>query len=80
MAFFAAPGAAERAGFRACRRCRPGAGPGDPRAAWVARACRLLESNAEEPVTLAALSREVGVSPHHLQRVFKKVTGVSPRE
>ncbi len=44
------------------------------------RACAYIESHLDESVTLAALGREVGVSPSHLQRTFKKIVGVSPKE
>ncbi len=53
---------------------RPGA------TGWVERACRFLEQEHEGPVTLARLSAEVGVSPYYLQRTFKRLTGVSPRQ
>ncbi|MDJ0608704.1 MAG: methylated-DNA--[protein]-cysteine S-methyltransferase [Kiloniellales bacterium] len=46
----------------------------------VRRACELIEERVGEPVTLAALAEELGASPWHLQRVFKKATGVSPRD
>jgi len=72
--FFDDPESAEKAGFRACKRCS-----GYPGAEVVERACRFLASHAEEPVTLAALGRELNVSPFHLQRTFKKVTGVTPK-
>ena len=79
--FFAGPDEAERAGFRACLRCRPreaavGSGPDE----WVRRACRHIEESPDERVTLEALAKIVGLSPHHLQRRFKQATGVSPRQ
>lgn len=46
----------------------------------VQEACRLIENNREEPLTLAHLGAEVGLSPAHLQRLFKRVTGISPRQ
>jgi AraC family transcriptional regulator of adaptative response/methylated-DNA-[protein]-cysteine methyltransferase len=46
----------------------------------VQQACAYLEGHLDEPVTLEALGRALGVSPYHLQRMFKRVTGVSPRE
>lgn len=70
---------AAAAGFRACRRCRPdAAGAPDPAAELVAGACRLIEGSERVP-TLAELGAELGVSPYHLQRTFRAVTGVSPR-
>jgi AraC family transcriptional regulator of adaptative response/methylated-DNA-[protein]-cysteine methyltransferase len=77
--FFPVPAAAEQAGYRACRRCRPrDAARGDQAVALTERACRMMEQAASSP-TLAALGRQLGVSPRHLQRVFTRVTGVSPR-
>ncbi len=75
--FFAGPNDAERAGYRACLRCRPTEIAAQ--AQYVARARQVLD-RAEEPVTLAELSRQVGLSSFHLQRLFKRVTGLSPRE
>lgn len=79
--FFAGPAAAEAEGFRACRRCRPrtvAAEDADLRA--VRLASRTLDARLDAPPTLAELGTEVGLSPWHLQRVFKRVVGVSPRE
>ena len=77
--FFGSPDGAEAAGFRACLRCRPReAGTPADRAVEAARA--YLETHADERVTLADLAREVGLSPNHLQRTFKRVVGVSPRQ
>jgi len=80
VSFFSTPDEAERSGFRACRRCRPRAsGPVGPARA-VERACAWIEEHLDEPVTLEALASEVGLSPWHLQRTFKRLTGVSPSE
>ena len=76
--FFATPAAAESAGYRACRRCRPGEGEPDP-LRRVREAQQYLESHLDETVTLDRLGREVGLSPWHLQRTFKRLTGVTPR-
>jgi AraC family transcriptional regulator, regulatory protein of adaptative response / methylated-DNA-[protein]-cysteine methyltransferase len=71
--------AAERAGFRPCKRCRPNeAALADQHAAAVARACRLIEA-AEETPSLAALARAAGLSRFHFHRVFKALTGVTPK-
>lgn len=80
VTFFDTPEQAERAGFRPCLRCRPR--DDRPRAALeeaVAHARRLLDTAGPAP-TLAQLGEAVGLSPHHLQRLFKRATGVSPRE
>ena len=77
--FHPTPADAERAGFRPCRRCRPNQPPLEQlHAATVAESCRAIEGAAEMP-TLAALARRAGLSPHHFHRVFKSVTGVTPR-
>jgi AraC family transcriptional regulator, regulatory protein of adaptative response / methylated-DNA-[protein]-cysteine methyltransferase len=75
--FFPNPNEAERAGYRACLRCKPT--EVSSQAQYVTRARQLLD-NAEGVVTLAQLSRQVGLSPFHLQRLFKRATGLSPRE
>jgi AraC family transcriptional regulator of adaptative response/methylated-DNA-[protein]-cysteine methyltransferase len=77
--FFEQPEDAEGAGFRACRRCHP-ASTHDPKSAWIARVCRLIEARAGERVRLADLSDAAGVSAFHLQRMFKRALGVSPRQ
>ena len=80
VSFYSAPDAAEQAGFRACRRCHPREAGLAPNAAVVERARAYIEKHPDETVTLASLASAVGVSPFHLQRTFKRVVGVSPRE
>src|SRR3954453_17511086 len=46
----------------------------------IADVCAFIRANLEAPLTLAALGRQAGMSPAHLQRVFKRVVGVSPRQ
>jgi AraC family transcriptional regulator of adaptative response/methylated-DNA-[protein]-cysteine methyltransferase len=75
--FFANPQLAERAGYRACLRCKPTEISAQARA--VMRARQLLDQ-AEGVMTLAELSQQIGMSPFHLQRLFKRATGLSPRE
>jgi AraC family transcriptional regulator, regulatory protein of adaptative response / methylated-DNA-[protein]-cysteine methyltransferase len=79
VAFHASWEAAEAAGFRPCRRCRPNeAGLAERQAAAVAKACQLIEE-AEEPPSLEALASAAGMSRFHFHRVFKAVTGVTPK-
>lgn len=79
--FFELPEAAEQAGFRACLRCQPQrARVMDPQVELVQRVCRLLNSNDSETLTLPELAGQAGVSPFHLQRTFKRVMGISPRQ
>jgi AraC family transcriptional regulator of adaptative response/methylated-DNA-[protein]-cysteine methyltransferase len=77
--FHATAAAAEAAGFRACKRCRPG----EPdlaarRAAAVAAACRLIEESETLP-RVADLASAAAMSRFHFQRVFKEVTGLTPQ-
>jgi AraC family transcriptional regulator of adaptative response/methylated-DNA-[protein]-cysteine methyltransferase len=77
--FHATCAEAERAGFRPCKRCRPNAPAlAEVHATVVARACRLIEQ-AEEPPTLDELAQAAGMSRFHFHRVFKAVTGVTPK-
>lgn len=79
VAFFAGPEAAERAGFRACRRCDPkNMSLLDERAAMVQRVCREIDAHLDESVRLEQLGQGEGLSPSHLQRTFKHVLGISP--
>ncbi|HVF90150.1 MAG TPA: bifunctional DNA-binding transcriptional regulator/O6-methylguanine-DNA methyltransferase Ada [Blastocatellia bacterium] len=75
---------AERSGFRACRRCNPReAGAAVPAMEMVLRACRAIEDHVrrgEGTISLSVLSEALKVSPHHLHRTFKSVTGVTPRQ
>jgi AraC family transcriptional regulator of adaptative response/methylated-DNA-[protein]-cysteine methyltransferase len=77
--FFATPDGAERAGYRACKRCRPREAA-DPQRELIGRICeRLIEGDGTAP-TLNELGAEFHVSPFHLQRTFKRITGVTPRQ
>ena len=81
VSFYSLPEAAERAGFRACLRCQPKrARVLDPQIALVQSVCRELDKSELENVTLADLAKEIGVSVFHLQRTFKSVMGISPRQ
>jgi AraC family transcriptional regulator of adaptative response/methylated-DNA-[protein]-cysteine methyltransferase len=79
VAFHATPAAAERAGFRACKRCKPDQPPlAERRAAQVAALCRLIEGSDQVP-TLDELASHAGLSAFHVHRMFKAVTGVTPK-
>jgi len=79
ISFHADCDAAEAAGFRACKRCRPRDGGRDVRIAkMIAEACRDIEG-AEEPPLLEDLARRAGLSPWHFHRVFKAQTGLTPK-
>lgn len=79
--FYATPEQAERDGLRPCLRCHPLASVGlDPQAARISALCRYIEAHAEEPLKLEDLSRQSGLSSFHLQRSFKAILGVTPRQ
>lgn len=79
IAFHATAEDAERAGFRPCRRCNPREPSQQERyASKVAETCRLIE-NAEHPPKLEDLARAADLSPYHFHRVFKALTGVTPK-
>src|SRR5260221_3821381 len=79
--FFQLPEAAAQTGFRACRRCHPRrAQTADPPIELVRRICHAIDDHGEEPLTLKTLSTETGVSAHHLQRTFKSIMGITPRQ
>lgn len=79
VAFFNNPAAAEQAGFRACRRCRPADSGPEEIARRVDAARAYLHAHADERVTLAQLAAQVDVSPAHLQRAFARRVGLSPK-
>jgi len=79
--FFDTTHEARQAGFRACKRCRPDTvGLAQPGVDAVRRVSAYLATHADETITLAHLARVASMSPHHLQRRFKALVGLSPRE
>jgi AraC family transcriptional regulator of adaptative response/methylated-DNA-[protein]-cysteine methyltransferase len=79
VVFYPTCEAAERAGFRPCLRCRPnGMSQQEKDTQAVVAACRLIEE-AESLPALADLAESVGLSPYHFHRVFKSVTGLTPK-
>ncbi|HEX6812906.1 MAG TPA: bifunctional DNA-binding transcriptional regulator/O6-methylguanine-DNA methyltransferase Ada [Planctomycetota bacterium] len=76
--FFRDAGAARSAGYRACKRCKPDLPAPASKAGLVASLCRLLE-NEESTPRLRDLGASVGLSPFHVQRLFKQATGITPR-
>ena len=82
MRFYPSSAAAEAAGFRACRRCRPEAAPGSP--AWVgssttvSRALRLISTGSIAPQKADALAERLGLGPRQLRRLFTRHLGTTP--
>jgi AraC family transcriptional regulator of adaptative response/methylated-DNA-[protein]-cysteine methyltransferase len=75
--FFGTCTEAEGAGFRACLRCQPKGGD-EPHTEWVTDACRWLAQ--EDAPTLEALAAHFNYSPTYVQKTFKRLVGVSPRQ
>jgi AraC family transcriptional regulator of adaptative response/methylated-DNA-[protein]-cysteine methyltransferase len=81
VSFYGLPEAAEHAGYRACLRCQPKrARVMDPQVELVQNVCRYLDAGESDEVKLADLAAKTGVSLFHLQRTFKSVMGISPRQ
>nr|WP_145555269.1 bifunctional DNA-binding transcriptional regulator/O6-methylguanine-DNA methyltransferase Ada [Yersinia canariae] len=77
--FFADNDAAEFAGYRPCKRCQPNQlSLAQQQAEKVSQACRLIEQ-AETPYTLDALAAELNLSAFHFHRLFKSITGLTPK-
>jgi Adenosine deaminase len=71
---------AEQAGFRPCKRCKPNQSSlVEQHAAKVTEACRLIEDSEKVP-SLEELANHAGVSTYHFHRVFKAITGLTPKE
>ncbi len=77
--FFLGPDQAERAGYRACLRCRPKSMTGNMQSDNVKAICRFIEQHLDETLTLQRLGKEFHQSPFHLQRRFKQMLGITPR-
>lgn len=86
VAFYSSPEAAEQAGFRPCQRCRPSGAARQlalGKSKLVEHICREIEASldgGDGPITLAVLSKRVGADPYRLQRSFKRVMGITPRQ
>jgi AraC family transcriptional regulator of adaptative response / DNA-3-methyladenine glycosylase II len=82
MRFYATAAAAQQAGFRACKRCRPDASPGspewDPRADVVARAVRLIGDGTIDREGVPGLARRLGYSPRQVERLLRDQLGTGP--
>jgi AraC family transcriptional regulator, regulatory protein of adaptative response / DNA-3-methyladenine glycosylase II len=82
MRFYACAAAAEAAGFRPCKRCRPETAPGTP--AWlgtsavVSRGLRLIAEGGLDDNDLDALASRLGLGERQLRRLFAQHLGASP--
>jgi AraC family transcriptional regulator of adaptative response/methylated-DNA-[protein]-cysteine methyltransferase len=80
VAFHRTPQEAERAGFRACKRCRPREAPLAERQGLLVAAARERLETADAPVPLADLAAAAGLSPFHFHRLFRQRVGMTPRQ
>ena len=80
VSFYATCKEAEKAGFRPCKRCKPNElSPAEQHAAKIAAACRLIEESEAEP-NLEQLANHAGLSAYHFHRIFKSITGLTPKK
>lgn len=80
VSFYETPEAAEKAGYRPCKRCKPTSAPlADRHALMVSRVCEFIAQAEEEP-SLSQMAAHVEMSPHYFNRIFKKVVGVTPKQ
>ncbi|HEU5141258.1 MAG TPA: Ada metal-binding domain-containing protein [Bacillales bacterium] len=79
VAFYQTSRAAEKAGFRACKRCRPDKVSFDPKMDLVTDVKGYIQHQYKEKLTLEEIARHVGVSPYYLGRLFKEKTSETPR-
>lgn len=79
VTFYADCAGARAAGYRACKRCQPDLNHVDE-VEWVKQVCALIDSSLGAIITLDALGLQLNISPGHLQKVFKKVMGITPRQ
>jgi AraC family transcriptional regulator, regulatory protein of adaptative response / methylated-DNA-[protein]-cysteine methyltransferase len=78
VVFFSGPREAQKAGFRACLRCKPD--KLDPIVTRISAIGSYMDSHPDDHLTLKTLGERFKISPYHLQRSFKRVTGISPRQ
>ncbi|MCY6380292.1 bifunctional DNA-binding transcriptional regulator/O6-methylguanine-DNA methyltransferase Ada [Hoeflea prorocentri] len=79
VAFYDSALEAETAGYRPCKRCKPEENdPSRKHSEMIAAACRMIEQ-AEEPPSLEDLARHAGISRFYFHRLFKEITGITPK-
>lgn len=80
VSFYETPGEAEKAGYRPCKRCKPTSPPlAERHAQMVAAACRRIDEAEEEP-SLTMLADSAGMTGPYFNKIFKKVTGITPKQ
>jgi len=76
--FFDSVDAARKAGYRPCKRCAPG--ERSVQAQKIQQACRYIDKNFDATLSLKQIAGHVALSPFYLQRLFKRILGISPRQ
>ncbi len=75
------PEAAEADGFHPCPHCFPKTAKArNPQIDLIRKACQFIQADVDASTTLDAIGAHVGLSPYHLQRVFKRIMGITPRQ
>ena len=80
VALFATPQRAENLGFRACRRCHPQHATRNAEAEMIHRMCEEIETSEPGRAGLRRLAVVAGLSATHLQRTFRRILGITPRQ
>jgi AraC family transcriptional regulator of adaptative response/methylated-DNA-[protein]-cysteine methyltransferase len=79
--FFSQPAEAEKSGFRPCQRChRDRTLPDESHLDLIRQVCGAISERFNNPPTLAQLATQFNLSPYHLQRTFKRIVGITPRQ
>lgn len=80
VVFFVTPEAALNAGFRPCKKCRPDILTFEPDQDVIQKALLILDQAYNQPIDMTAVAKQVGVSLSHFNRLFKKVTTLTPTQ
>jgi AraC family transcriptional regulator of adaptative response / methylphosphotriester-DNA alkyltransferase methyltransferase len=80
VVFFVTPEAALNAGFRPCKKCRPDILTFEPDQDVIQKALLILDQAYNQPINMTAVAKQVGVSLSHFNRLFKKVTKLTPTQ
>jgi AraC family transcriptional regulator, regulatory protein of adaptative response / methylated-DNA-[protein]-cysteine methyltransferase len=78
--FFANPREAQKAGFRPCKRCCPDGIVPNPHLDLIEQVCRAIAQQYDNSPTLTQLAMQFNMSPYHLQRTFKRLVGITPKQ
>lgn len=78
--FYDSPTSAEQHGFRPCKRCKPEKNQTSCHTQMAKDVCDYLDANLKKSLTLMSIASQFSISPYHLHRVFKRVTGMTPRD